>query len=99
MPELHLRFLSPNDPEGRREEPAFTIRRFPCVLGRHSDCDERLELPFISRRHCTFAVRGDTVWVEDLGSRNGTFLNGERLEGSQPLRDGDRLDIAYLPLR
>jgi predicted component of type VI protein secretion system len=99
MPEVYLRFLSPNDPEGSREEPAIAIRHFPCVVGRHSDCDERLELPFISRRHCALSLRGDTVWVEDLGSRNGTFLNGERLDGAQPLHDGDRLDVAFLPLR
>jgi pSer/pThr/pTyr-binding forkhead associated (FHA) protein len=39
------------------------------------------------------------VWAEDLGSRNGTSVNGERLEGARPLADGDRLDLADCPFR
>ena len=40
---------------------------------------ERIDDWMISRRHCRFILRDDWVWVEDLGSRNGTILNGERL--------------------
>jgi pSer/pThr/pTyr-binding forkhead associated (FHA) protein len=69
------------------------------VLGRHSACDHRLAIPHISRRHCAFSVRGGQVWVEDLGSRNGTRLNGQSVEGLQPLHDGDWLELGYLPFK
>ena len=58
-------------------------------------------LEFMSRRHAYFYARGDAVFVEDLGSTNGTFVNGQRLEESAvPLSDGDELrfgggDLAY----
>jgi pSer/pThr/pTyr-binding forkhead associated (FHA) protein len=76
--------------------PVFTLRAFPCVLGRHPECEHRLVWGVVSRRHCEFTVRGGQVWVEDLGSRHGTRLNGEPVEGLQPLRDWDRLHLAYL---
>jgi pSer/pThr/pTyr-binding forkhead associated (FHA) protein len=75
----------------------LALRAFPCVIGRHRECDHRLACRFVSRRHCGFSVRGGRVWVEDLGSRNGTRLNGQPVEGPRPLHDGDRLDLACLP--
>src|SRR5262249_22159278 len=45
------------------------------------------------------SVRDGRVYVEDLGSRNGTRLNGEPLTGPRPLGDGDRLDLYYLPFQ
>ena len=75
----------------------LALRAFPCVVGRHPECDHQLACPVISRRHCTFSLRGGRVWVEDLGSRHGTRLNGYPVEGLQPLNDGDRLDLADLP--
>jgi hypothetical protein len=74
----------------------LALRAFPCVVGRHPDCDHQLNCPFISRRHCGFSVRGGRVWVEDLGSRHGTRLNGQSVEGRRPLHYGDRLDLACL---
>jgi CheY-like chemotaxis protein len=99
MHELYLRFLAPNGAEENPSAYELAVRRFPCVVGRHSDCDECLDLPFISRRHCAFVLCDDAVWVEDLGSRNGTYLNGERLQGAHPLQDGDRLDLSHLAFR
>jgi pSer/pThr/pTyr-binding forkhead associated (FHA) protein len=75
----------------------LALRAFPCVVGRHPECDHWLACPFISRRHCAFSVRDGRVWVEDLGSRHGTRVNGEPVEGRRPLRDGDRLDLGCLP--
>lgn len=98
MLEINLRFVGPDGSE-EHDAYAITIRRFPCVVGRLSECDERLDLPFVSRRHCMFTWRDASAWVEDLGSRNGTFLNGERLQEPQPLHEGDRLDVSYLPFR
>jgi predicted component of type VI protein secretion system len=75
----------------------LALRSFPCVIGRHPECDHRLSCPLVSRRHCEFSVRGGRVWVEDLGSLHGTRLNGQPVEGLQPLHDGDRLHLACLP--
>ncbi|MGB8879982.1 MAG: FHA domain-containing protein, partial [Solirubrobacteraceae bacterium] len=47
----------------------------------------------VSRRHAVIRWRGGTAWLEDLGSTNGTFLNGERLRGPQPLRAGAKIRI------
>jgi hypothetical protein len=77
----------------------FALRAFPCVLGRHPACDHRLGSAHISRLHCAFSVRGGQVWVEDLGSRNGTRLNGRLVEGLQPLHDGDWLELGNLPFK
>jgi hypothetical protein len=96
MVEVHLVPLRPDDPAlGGRAE--FAVTSFPCVLGRGDGCGHRLADPLVSRQHCELSLRGGQVWVEDLVSRNGTFLNGERLEGARPLADGDRLDLADCP--
>lgn len=65
------------------------------VLGRDITCDLALSSEHISRRHAV--VRADDSGgyvVADLGSRNGTMLNGDRILGAVPLRDGDRLTLA-----
>jgi CheY-like chemotaxis protein len=82
----------PDDPD-----TAVAIDRFPCVVGRHPDCGRVLHDPEVSRRHCRFSYRDGTAWVEDLGSRNGTRLNGKLLTEARPLAEGDRLDLAGLP--
>jgi predicted component of type VI protein secretion system len=98
MVEVHLVPLRPDDPAlaGRAE---LAVSSFPCVLGRGSDCGHRLADPLVSRRHCELSLRGGRVWAEDLGSRNGTAVNGEPLKAARPLADGDRLDLADCPFR
>src|SRR5262245_47832535 len=86
-------------PEGPVEAEPATVRRFPFVVGRHRDCDYRPDDPLVSRRHLALTLRDGRVWVEDLGSRNGTRLNGEPLEETLPLDDGDRLDLGGLTFR
>jgi pSer/pThr/pTyr-binding forkhead associated (FHA) protein len=80
----------------KTEFPAIAIRHLPCVLGRASACDERLDHPLISRRHCAFSLRDGQVWVEDLASRNGTRLDGETVLAPRPIADGATLQLAYL---
>lgn len=63
------------------------------VLGRSEQADIRLEDSFASGSHAELSLRGDTVVVEDLGSTNGTRLNGEPLTGPRPLHPGDRIRI------
>jgi pSer/pThr/pTyr-binding forkhead associated (FHA) protein len=75
------------------------ITRFPCVVGRHPACDLWLSDPMVSRRHCALWLHNGRVWVVDLGSRNGTRLNGEPLTAARPLEDGDELQLAGVPFR
>lgn len=60
-----------------------------CVVGRGDDCDVMLssddQLAFISRHHCAFEIDPPHIRVRDLGSRNGTYVNGENV-GQRPTR-------------
>jgi hypothetical protein len=64
----------------------------PVTLGR-GNVELKLEDPFASTRHAKITRQGRSVVIEDLGSTNGTYLNGEALTGPQPLHDGDRIRI------
>ena len=63
------------------------------VVGRNASCQLSLDDPLVSRRHAIFNVLTDNVTVEDLGSRNGVSVNGERITGRMLLRPGDRIQI------
>jgi pSer/pThr/pTyr-binding forkhead associated (FHA) protein len=63
------------------------------VIGRAETCQLALDDPLVSRNHAALVVTSDTVTVEDLGSRNGVKVNGERVEGRQKLVLGDVLAI------
>jgi len=63
------------------------------VLGRSADSDIPLEDTFASSAHARLVPQGDTMVLEDLGSTNGTYLNGEPLSGPQPLHVGDKIRI------
>lgn len=63
------------------------------AVGRNASCQLSLDDPLVSRRHALFIVRDDAVTAEDLGSRNGVSVNGERITGRVLLRAGDRIQI------
>lgn len=63
------------------------------VIGRSPGADIVIGDDFVSGRHARVTPSGNDVVLEDLGSTNGTELNGQRLTGSQTLRPGDRIDI------
>jgi pSer/pThr/pTyr-binding forkhead associated (FHA) protein len=63
------------------------------VIGRAPTCRVRIDHPAISRRHARILVLDDLVEIEDLGSRNGVFVGGERVSGRHRLRVGDRIAI------
>jgi predicted component of type VI protein secretion system len=99
LSKLELQSLIPEDPSSAENPLSLEIDHFPSVLGRASECDYRIPNPLVSRRHCSFVKRDDEIWVCDLGSRNGTRLNGEVVENEKVVHEGDRLDIGYLPYR
>jgi pSer/pThr/pTyr-binding forkhead associated (FHA) protein len=63
------------------------------LLGRGDQADIVLEDSFASTRHARLMPHGEVIVLEDLGSTNGTYLNGEPLRGAQPLHAGDRIRI------
>jgi pSer/pThr/pTyr-binding forkhead associated (FHA) protein len=63
------------------------------VLGRGDECELRVESTQASRRHAAVRFSGGEYRVRDLGSTNGTFVNGERVEGEAELGAGDRLRV------
>jgi serine/threonine protein kinase len=62
------------------------------VIGRASECDMVIKASDVSKRHCRIVLTPDQAVVEDLGSSNGTFVNGDQIERAR-LTDGDELDI------
>jgi pilus assembly protein CpaF len=64
------------------------------LLGKNPDCDVVLASPKVSRKHAQIVTRDGAFFVHDLGSTNGTRLNGKLVEGEQPLRAGDVIEIA-----
>jgi DNA-binding winged helix-turn-helix (wHTH) protein len=72
---------------------SIAIERAESVLGRSLDADIRFDVPGVSRRHARIVVDGEHVALEDLGSRNGTYLRGERITGRATLADGDEVRL------
>ncbi len=68
------------------------LDRAEFTVGRSSECELHVDDDGVSRRHATFHVKGEKVLVEDLESRNGTFVEGERIE-RRALRPGDRVRL------
>ena len=71
----------------------FSLDGENTIFGRHPDCDVVVDVGAVSRHHAKVVRRGDQYWVEDLNSRNGTFLNGQLISGQQKLQAGDRIRI------
>ena len=74
MMAVNLVFFSKN---GRRKD--IELGDGVTILGRRPDCDIRIPLLYVSRKHCRFIRKEDQTVVQDLGSANGTFLNSERI--------------------
>jgi len=78
-------------------------RRFPLADGRHvvgrdPRCDVWVEASGVSRRHARITVSGERAEIEDLESRNGTFVGGRRVTAPRPLADGDELELGSATL-
>jgi pSer/pThr/pTyr-binding forkhead associated (FHA) protein len=68
-------------------------------LGRHDDCVIRIKSAQVSRRHCELYEVGGQLMLRDLGSSNGTYVNGKRVTGEQSLKHGDELTVGAVTLR
>ncbi len=80
---------------GELEGQEVTIDR-DMLVGRHQDADLLLQSAEISRRHAAFLLKEDALWVQDLKSSNGTFVNDIRIDQDKMLMDGDIVQFASI---
>ena len=76
------------------QEVAITGQKF--LIGRAEDCHLRPGSDMISRHHCVIVVDQSYVAVRDFGSKNGTYVNNERVAGECELKSGDQLRVGPL---
>jgi len=84
---------------GKSAGRAISIKRSKLLIGRAEDCDVRPLSEDVSRRHCAVHVGPADVWVEDLGSRNGTFVNGVKIKEKTKVATGDLIRVGALELK
>jgi serine phosphatase RsbU (regulator of sigma subunit)/pSer/pThr/pTyr-binding forkhead associated (FHA) protein len=77
-------------PESGRQ---FSLAAGPTILGRQMDCTICLDAKAVSRQHAQILLEDGAYFVEDMGSSNGTFVNGSRITGRVPLTENDTLQI------
>ncbi len=79
---------------GGKEILRLPLKGPSMVIGRDAQCDLHLDNRALSRRHAMIEKRGAAIWVKDLRSQNGTFVNGERVsEAGQVLNGGDAIEV------
>ena len=69
---------------GRSASTTLKLTDNVTSLGRHDDCVIRIKSSQVSRRHCELFEVGGQLMLRDLGSSNGTYVNGKRVMGEQP---------------
>jgi pSer/pThr/pTyr-binding forkhead associated (FHA) protein len=67
-----------------------------CLIGRNDDCHLKPQSEAVSRRHCVILTTDSEVIVRDLNSRNGTYVNGEKIGGDTVLLHGDQVKVGPL---
>jgi predicted component of type VI protein secretion system len=82
--------------EGRQQGKTIPLNVRQFLIGREQDCHLRPNSDLVSRHHCVFTVDDFTVRLRDLGSTNGTFVNGERIQGQVVLKPGDHVAVGKL---
>ncbi|MBN1679961.1 MAG: FHA domain-containing protein [Anaerolineae bacterium] len=81
--------------EGEKAGQRWTIREPELVVGRGGECDLVLPERQVSREHIRIFRSGDTYFLEDLDSKNGTWVNGKQVKAETvPIKDGDEIQIA-----
>ncbi len=80
--------------EGEKAGQRWTIQHDLVVLGRGSECDLLLPERQVSRQHVRIRHENNEYVLEDLDSKNGTWVNGQQLKGERVLHDGDEVQIA-----
>jgi pSer/pThr/pTyr-binding forkhead associated (FHA) protein len=79
--------------KGSKQKREIRLKSEDTVIGRRTGCDLRVPSAAVSRRHCRLSFRDDCLMVEDLQSANGTYVNGIRVNETQVVQPGDRLEV------
>lgn len=82
--------------QGVHEGKVIPVPVAQFLIGREESCQLRPASPAVSKRHCGIHVRQGKVFVRDIGSTNGTFVNDEQITQEVEVKDGDRLKIGPL---
>jgi len=92
---VHLLLLLDDNAPPKR----YPLHSLPVVIGRNPPADFVLDSPTVSRRHCRLDLLDGQLRLSDLGSTNGTFVNGTRLSEPAVLEDGATLGVGAFRLR
>ncbi|MEI6164837.1 MAG: FHA domain-containing protein [Planctomycetota bacterium] len=84
---------------GKSAGKSIAVKGNKLLIGRAEECDVRPLSEEVSRRHCAIHIGPSGVTVEDLKSRNGTFLNGEKISTATKVADGDIIRVGALELK
>lgn len=79
-------------------KPASIALRLPTVIGRSADAQLKVKQHNVSRKHCEIFTADDQLKIRDLGSSNGTIVNGQRINGEFVLSPGDEVTIGTVGL-
>ena len=81
---------------GKHDGRTIPLPKGRFLIGREQDCNLRPASDLVSRHHCVFHVDDFTVRLRDLGSTNGTLVNGDPLTGEKGLKAGDKVEVGKL---
>ena len=79
--------------EGPHPGGVFNLERESAILGRHPDCDIVLDSGAVSRQHARILRIDNAFFIEDMQSRNGTYINGKQIRDRYELSDDDRITL------
>jgi pSer/pThr/pTyr-binding forkhead associated (FHA) protein len=82
--------------EGKVKGREIPVRTFPFIIGRDPQCQLRPASALVSNRHCAILVRDNKVFVHDLQSTNGTFVNSRKITGNIEVSNEDQLTVSPL---
>lgn len=92
---MEARLLVLNGPES-----GLLVRlKQDALIGRSENCTVRSMNPTVSRTHCRIFEQQEKYFIEDMGSRNGTFVNGTRINLRQEIIDGDKIHVATVQFK
>ena len=76
----------------------WSLSEGPNLVGREHDCAVNIDSPGVSRRHARIVVTGGEATIEDLGSKNGTYVNGQLVKDVTTLDDGSQVQIGSVTM-
>src|SRR5438270_13880165 len=85
--------------QGRSATNTIKLNDGVTTIGRHDECQLRIKSSQVSRKHCELFEKKGLLLVKDLGSSNGTYVNGKRIQEQRVLEPGDELTVGQVTLK